>query len=163
MWMLHMLWLVFAHDLLRVQIHEWRHVTLVFFVSFNMVHGFENVCESTKVFWIIIKQAKALRKVKQEIVTTKQMKKQETKRVLDNLRMPKQQEIFTTVAIVFHHCIITTRDSQFWKIFLWLFCFEQVKALKNFSPKLYTKDKQEKKKQRQEVTFGTTEKMPKLE
>ena len=162
MWMLHMLWLVFAHDLLRVQIHEWRHVTLVFFVSFNMVHGFENVCESTKVFWIIIKQAKALRKVKQEIVTTKQMKKQETKRVLDNLRMPKQQEIFTTVAIVFHHCIIATRDSQFWKIFLWLFCFEQVKALKNFSPKLYTKDKQEKKKQRQEVTFGTTEKMPKL-
>ena len=67
MWMLHMLWLVFAHDLLRVQIHEWRHVTLVFFVSFNMVHGFENVCESTKVFWIIIKQVKALRKVKQEI------------------------------------------------------------------------------------------------
>ena len=83
-----------------------------------MVHSFENVCESTKVFWIIIKQAKALRKVKQEIVTTKQMKKQETKRVLDNLRMPKQQEIFTTVAIAFHHCIIATRDSQFWKIFL---------------------------------------------
>ena len=117
MWMLHMLWLVFAHDLLRVQIHEWRHVTLVFFVSFNMVHGFENVCESTKVFWIIIKQVKALRKVKQEILTTKQMKKQETKRVLDNLRMPKQQDIFTTVAIVFHHCIIATRDSQFGKFF----------------------------------------------
>ena len=69
--MLHMLWLVFAHDLLRVQIHEWRNVTLVFFVSFNMVHSFENVCESTKVFWIIIKQVKALKKVKQELVTTK--------------------------------------------------------------------------------------------
>ena len=69
--MLHMLWLVFAHDLLRVQKHEWRHVTLVFFVSFNMVHSFENVCESTKVFWIIIKQVKALKKVKQELVTTK--------------------------------------------------------------------------------------------
>ena len=27
----------------------------------------------------------------------------EKKRVLDNLRMPKQQEIFTTVAIVCHH------------------------------------------------------------
>ena len=69
--MLHMLWLVFAHDLLRVQIHEWHHVTLVFFVSFNMVHSFQNVCESTKVFWIIIKQVKALKKVKQELVTTK--------------------------------------------------------------------------------------------
>ena len=57
--------------LLRVQIHEWRHVTLVFFVLFNMVHGFQNVCESTKVFWIIIKQVKALKKVKQELVTTK--------------------------------------------------------------------------------------------
>ena len=77
-----------------------------FLVSFNMVHSFENVCESTKVFWIIIKQVKALKKVKQELVTTKIMKKQETKRVLDNLKMPKQQEIFTTVAIVFHSCII---------------------------------------------------------
>ena len=90
------------------------------------------------------------------------MEKQETKRVLDNLRMPKQKEFFTTVAIVCHPCIIATRDSQFCKTFLRLFCFEQVKALKNFSQKLYTKDKQEKKKQRQEVTFGTTEKMPKL-
>ena len=42
-----------------------------FLVSFNMVHSFENVCESTKVFWIIIKQVKALKKVKQELVTTK--------------------------------------------------------------------------------------------
>ena len=45
--MLRMLWLVFAHDLLKVQIHEWRHVPLVFFELFNKVHGFENVCEST--------------------------------------------------------------------------------------------------------------------
>ena len=85
------------------------------------------------------------------------MEQQETKRVLDNLRMPKRQEFFTTVAIECHPCIIfATRDSQFCKMFLQLFYFEQVKALKNFSQKLYTKDKQEKKKQRQEVTFGTT-------
>ena len=103
------------------------------------------------VFWIIIKQVTALKKVKQELVTTK--KNGETG---DNLRMPKQQEIFTTVAIVCHPCIIATRDSQFCKMFLRLFCFEQVKALKNFSQKLHSKDKQEKKKQRQEVTFGTT-------
>ena len=88
----------------------------------------------------------------------KKMEKQETKRVLDNiyLRMPKQQEIFTTVAIVCNPCITATRDSQLCKMFLQLFCFEQVKTLKNFSQKLYTKDKQEKKKQRQEVTVGTT-------
>ena len=50
------------------------------------------------VFWIITKQVKALEKVKQELVTMKKFfEKQETKRVLDNLRMPKQQEIFTTV------------------------------------------------------------------
>ena len=48
-----------------------KKTSLVFFVSFNMVHGFENVCESTKVFWIIIKQVKALKKVKQELVTMK--------------------------------------------------------------------------------------------
>ena len=117
MWMLCMLWLVFAHDLLRVQIHGWRHVKLVFFVLFNMVHGFENVCESTvqTVVWIVIEQVKALKKVQRELVTTKKkMEKQETKRVLDNiyLRMPKQQEIFTSVAIVCNPCIVATRDSQ---------------------------------------------------
>ena len=41
-------------------------------------------------------------------------------------------------------CVIATRDSQFCKMLLRLFCFEQVKALKNFSEKLYTsKDKEE--------------------
>ena len=40
------------------------------------------------------------------------MEKQETKRVLDNLRMPKQQEIFTTVAIEYHPCIIATRQGR---------------------------------------------------
>ena len=53
----------------------------------------------------------------------------ETGRVLDNLRMPKLQEIFTSVAIA-------TMDSLFCKMFLQLFCFEQVKTLKNFSKKL---------------------------
>ena len=39
---------------------------------------------------------------------------------------------------------------------LWLFCFEQVKVVENFSEKLYTsKAKEEKKKQRQKVAFGT--------
>ena len=110
------------------------------------------------VFQIIIKQVKAFKKVQQELVTTKKKRRNE---VLDNLRIPsKLQEIFTTVACMCHHCIIATRDSQFCKMFLQLpvFCSEQVKALKDFSQELYTKDKQEKKKQRQEVTFGTTKK-----
>ena len=49
------------------------------------------------------------------------MKKQETKRVLDNLKMPKQQEIFTTVAIVFHSCIIAlpVLENVFVIILLW--------------------------------------------
>ena len=49
------------------------------------------------------------------------MKKQETKRVLDNLKMPKQQEIFTTVTIVFHSCIITlpVLENVFVIILLW--------------------------------------------
>ena len=64
----------------------------------------------------------------------------ETKRVLDNLRMPKQQEIFTTVA--------TKRDSLFFKTFSTFFCFEQVKTLKNFSKKLCTS--KIKKKRRSE-------------
>ena len=54
----------------------------------------------------------------------------ETKRALDNWRMPKLQEIFTTVAIVCRR--IERSDSQFSKMFSRSFYFEQVKALENF-------------------------------
>ena len=70
------------------------------------------------------------------------MKKTETKRVLDNIRMPKLLEILTTVAL---------RDSQFCKMFSGLFCrFAQVKALKNFSEKLYTIKVKKKRRSRGE-------------
>ena len=70
------------------------------------------------------------------------MKKTETKRVLDNIRMPKLLEILTTVA---------SRDSQFRKMFSLLFCrFAQVKALKNFSEKLYTIKVKKKRRSRGE-------------
>ena len=49
-----------------------------------------------------IKQVKASKKVQQELFTKKENGETETKRVLDILRMPKQQEIFTTVAIECH-------------------------------------------------------------
>ena len=44
----------------------------------------------------------ALKKVKQELFTKKKSGETETKRALENLRMPKVQEILTTVAIVCH-------------------------------------------------------------
>ena len=63
--------------------------------------------------------------------------------VLDNVRMPKLQEIFTTVTCMWCHNV--TRDSQFCKIFLRLFSFEQAKVLKNLSEKLYTSKIKKKK------------------
>ena len=42
----------------------------------------------------------------------------ETKRVLDNLRMPKLQEIFTTVANVCHHYKRLTVLQNVFTIFL---------------------------------------------
>ena len=45
---------------------------------------------------------KASKKVWQELFKKKKNRETETKRALDYLRMPKLQEIFTTVAIVCH-------------------------------------------------------------
>ena len=63
--------------------------------------------------------------------------------VLDNVRMPKLQEIFTTVTCMWCHSV--TRDSQFCKIFLRFFSFEQAKVLKTLSEKLYTRKIKKKK------------------
>ena len=82
-----------------------------------------------------IKQVKASKKDKQELFTKRKNEERETKRVLDNLRKLKLQEIFTTVAIA--SCVIATRDSLFCKMFSPLFWFEQEKTLKNYSKKLY--------------------------
>ena len=68
--------------------------------------------------------------------------------VSDNLRMPKLQENFTTQLSSW---IIAMRDSLFYKMFSPLFCFEQVKTLKNFSKKLFTnKTKKNKRRARDE-------------
>ena len=45
---------------------------------------------------------KASKKVSQELFTKKKNGETETKSALDYLRMPKLQEIFTAVAIVWH-------------------------------------------------------------
>ena len=53
--MLRALWLVVTHDILEYKYLDGRHEKLLFFVLFNMVRGFENVCEI-----ILIKQVNAL-------------------------------------------------------------------------------------------------------
>ena len=57
----------------------------------------------------------------------------ETKRVLDNLRMPKMQEIFTSVSVV---CRRYERLAVL-QMFSPSFCVERVKMLKNVSKKLH--------------------------
>ena len=49
-----------------------------------------------------LKQVIALKKVKQELFTKKENEETKSKRALENLRMSKVQEIFTTAAIVCH-------------------------------------------------------------
>ena len=66
---------------------------------------------------------KGSKKAKQELFTKRKNGERETKRVLDNLRQLKLQEMFTTVAIA--SCVIATRDSLFYKMFSPLFWFEQ--------------------------------------
>ena len=73
--------------------------------------------------------------------TKKKNGKTETKRVLDILRMPKLMSVNckkTSQQLPSRSCVITTKDSLFCKMFPPLFCFEQVKTLKNFSRKLFT-------------------------
>ena len=55
----------------------------------------------------------------------------ETKRVLDNLRMPKVQEIFTKVSVVCHRY----ERLPVLQMFSPSFCLERVKMLKNVSKK----------------------------
>ena len=113
--MLRALWLVVAHDLL-----EYRYMDDVR----------RNLFSFWKCLWDYFgkRMWKLPKKFKRELFTKKRNEEKETKRVLDNLRMPKLEEIFTAVLI---------RDSQFCKMFSRLFCFEQVKARKSFSENLF--------------------------
>lgn len=61
-----------------------------------------------------------------------------------NLRMPKLQATFKPIVAVVCH------ERQFCKMFSWLFCFVQVKALKSFSEKLYTSTIKKKRRSRGE-------------
>ena len=113
--MLRALWLVVAHDLL-----EYRYMDDVR----------RNLFSFWKCLWDYFgkRMWKLPKKFKRELFTKKRNEEKETKRVLDKLRMPKLQEIFTAVLMT---------DSQFCKMFSRLFCFEQVKARKSFSENLF--------------------------
>ena len=77
-----------------------------------------------------IKQVKALKKVEQELFTKKENGKTETKRVLNNLRMPilHARKLHNSC----HRVPYSLRESRCFAKCFWHFCFEQVKTLKTF-------------------------------
>ena len=92
--MLRALWLVVAHDLL-----EYRYMDDV-----------------RKMFMRLFRKKKKLpKKFKRELFTKKRNEEKETKRVLDKLRMPKLQEIFTAVP----HDRLAVLQNGFAIILLW--------------------------------------------
>ena len=69
-------------------------------------------------------------------------RKTETKRVLDNLRMPKlhARKLHNSC-----HRVLSLQETRCFAKYLPLFCFEQVKTLKNFSNKLFASKIRKKK------------------
>ena len=79
--------------------------------------------------WLFrIKKLKPWKTLSRSYLQRRKIEKRRQIEFSDNLRMPKLQASW----------IIATRDSLFYKKLSPLFCFEQVKTLKNFSKKLFT-------------------------
>ena len=71
----------------------------------------------------------------------------ETKKVIGDLKMPKLEEIFTTVIIAWHrHAGLAVL-----KIIARSICFDMVKALRNFWEKLSTSKIKKKRRSREET------------
>ena len=83
-----------------------------------------------------IKQVKASKKVEQELFIKKENGETETKRVLNNLRMPilHARKLHNSC----HRVSYSLRESRCFAKCFRHFCFEQVKTLKNFLKKLFT-------------------------
>ena len=126
---------------IRVQIHGWRHVKLVFFVLFNMARSFENVCEIQ--FWIKASEIPR-KKFNRSYLPYRKMEKQGQKELLTTLECLNYKKSSQQLP----SCFIAMRDSPFRKMFSPLFCFEQGKTLKNFSKKLYTVEIKKKRRSR---------------
>ena len=92
MWMLRVLWLVVAHNLLEYMDNVTEDLFYLFFFS-----TWRAVLKMfVRLLWI--KQVKVSKK--SGAICNEKNGEMEAKRALDNLRMSKLQEIFTTVAIV---------------------------------------------------------------
>ena len=103
MWMLRSLWLVITHDLFSRVPRYIDDVRRNLF-SFCFVQHHARFWKSLRDYFGL-RQVKALKKSlagATVVLTKKKNGETETKRALDYLRMPKLQEIFTTVAIVCH-------------------------------------------------------------
>ena len=109
---------------IRVEIHGWRQGKLVFFVLFNMAHGFENVCE----ILFLIKARECLEK--------KHSRSYLQRRKMENQR---QKELFTTWECLNYKkssqqlpsCVIAMKDSLFCK------CFRHYSAVSKDVEKLF--------------------------
>ena len=93
--MLRALWLVVAHDLL-----EYRYMDDFTGNLFSLFSSTWRAVLKTFVRLFRIKASESLGKSLARATTKKKNGETETKKALDYLRMPKLQEIFTTVAIV---------------------------------------------------------------
>ena len=121
---------IVAHGLLEYRQTDDVTGSLCSFILFNMARGFDNVREIISDY-----EKKALKKPQHELLIKTKNGESETKRVLDDLKIPKLEEIFTTVAIECHRY----QRLAVSKMFSQLYCFMQVKAFaENFLEKLYT-------------------------
>ena len=116
-WMLRKHWMVWPSS-----IRQYRHTVDVTANLFSLFcpTSREVFKKFARLFWILKVNASKKTLAKAE-------KPRQKARVLGDMKMPKQKEIFTTVSIVCHHYERLT-VLQMW---VWSFTFEQVKALKN--------------------------------
>ena len=126
MWILHAVLLVVAHDLL-----EYRYVGDV------MGNLFLLFCSTFTVVIMFVRlfQAKASEKLKKKglagaiILQKRKVEKRRRKELLTTWECLNHKQSLQQLP----SCVISTRHSLFFKMFLPLFCFEQEKTLKNFS------------------------------
>ena len=122
-----------------VQIHGWYHGRLAFFVLFNW-----RAVLKTFLRLFRIKARESLEKTLPELFTKQKNGEKESKRALYNLRTPKLQEIFTTVAIVCHRY---ERLAVLLYVFAIILLWARKDIEKLFEESVY--------KQRRNIAFGT--------
>ena len=147
-WILRALWLIVAHDLLlEYRYTGWGHRKLECF-SLSMIYSTWRTV--FKMLWVSfgLSKCKPQKKFEGSYLQLRWKNGEtETERVLEDLKIPKLEEIFTTVAI--WRGVIATRDSQFWNYFRDYFALSKWRRW-NFSEKLYTSKIKRKRRSRDE-------------